>query len=194
MLSKMPHLSWELGRCGFSMGGMSTTENLPIVYFLSANNVEKSAMAEAITNARHGHLFKAYSAGTDCEKGLSRDADCVAACAEIGITLDGVSTPVDEDLFEKADFVIVVSRKMTVDPVPDMKGVILRWGVDEPSEQGITGRERANLLRDYLIRRVDALAVGAMTSDGTLRSGYRGEDILDQTGGEKSSRRLTGVK
>ena len=83
---------------------------------------------------------------------------------------------------------------MTVDPVPDMKGVILWWGVDEPSEQGITGRERANLLRDYLIRRVDALAVGAMTSDGTLRSGYRGEDILDQTGGEKSSRRLTGVK
>ena len=176
------------------MGGMSTTENLPIVYFLGANNVEKSAMAEAITNARHGHLFKAYSAGTDCEKGLSRDADCVAACAEIGITLDGVSTPVDEDLFKKADFVIVVFRKMTVDPVPDMKGVILRWGVDEPSEQGITGRERANLLRDYLIRRVDALAVGAMTSDGTLRSGYRGEDILDQTGGEKSSRRLTGVK
>ena len=53
------------------MGGMSTTENLPIVYFLGANNVEKSAMAEAITNARHGHLFKAYSAGTDCEKGLS---------------------------------------------------------------------------------------------------------------------------
>ena len=32
---------------------MSNTDNLPIVYFLGANNVEKSAMAEAITNARH---------------------------------------------------------------------------------------------------------------------------------------------
>ena len=40
------------------MGGMSTTENLPIVYFLGANNVEKSAMAEAITNARHGHFLR----------------------------------------------------------------------------------------------------------------------------------------
>lgn len=173
---------------------MSNTDNLPIVYFLGANNVEKSAMAEAITNARHGNLFKAYSAGTNCELDLPRDADCVAACAEAGITLDGVSTPVDEELFRNANLVIIVSRKMTIDPVPGMKGIILRWGVDEPADTGISGRERANLLRDYLIRRVDALAVGAMTSDGTLRSGYRGEDILDQTGGQKSSRRLTGVK
>lgn len=176
------------------MSTMSNDKSLPVVYFLGANNVEKSAMAEAITNARHGNLIRAYSAGTNVEEGVPRDANCVAALAEKGIELGGVSVPVDEELFRTADAIIIVSRKMTVDPVPGMKGIITRWGVDEPSEDGISGRQRANMLRDYLIRRVDALAVGIATNDGTIRNGLIGEDILDQTGGQKSSRRLTGVK
>ncbi len=176
------------------MATMSNEQSLPVVYFLGAKNVEKSPMAEAIANARHGNLIRAYSAGTECEEGVPRDADCVAALAEKDIELKGSSTPVDEELFRTADAIIIVSRKMNVDPVPGMRGIITRWGVIEPSDDGISGRERANMLRDYLIRRVDALAVGIATNDGTIRSGLIGEDILDQTGGQKSSRRLTGVK
>lgn len=170
---------------------MTTNDSLPVVYFLGANNVEKSAMAAAIAQARHGNLLRAYSAGTACQPGTARDADCVAALAEKGIELTGTAEAVDEELFRTADAVIIVSRKMTVDPVPGMRGIITRWGVDEPSDKGISGRERANLLRDYIIRRVDALAVGIMTADGTIRNGLIGEDILDQTGGQKSTRRLT---
>lgn len=176
------------------MATMSNEQSLPVVYFLGAKNVEKSPMAEAIANARHGNLIRAYSAGTECEEGVPRDTDCVAALAEKDIELKGSSTPVDEELFRTADAIIIVSRKMNVDPVPGMRGIITRWGVNEPSDDGISGRERANMLRDYLIRRVDALAVGIATNDGTIRSGLIGEDILDQTGGQKSSRRLTGVK
>jgi arsenate reductase (thioredoxin) len=75
------------------------------VLFLCTGNSCRSQMAEAITNARRGDTWRAYSAGTQPAGYVHPKA--IQALAEIGIQHDGRSKHADE--LRGVDFDLVVT-------------------------------------------------------------------------------------
>ena len=76
------------------------------VLFLCTGNSCRSQMAEAIVNARMGHEWEAFSAGTKPAGYVHPQA--LAALAEIGIQHQGRSKLADEYREEKFDLVVTV--------------------------------------------------------------------------------------
>ena len=126
----------------------------PTVLFVCVSNAGKSQMAAALLrDISHGRVH-VVSAGT--QPGEHLNGESVASLGAIGVSVEGeYNKPVTEEMLRAADRVIMVGPNAQL---PELTGVqVERWLPDEPSERGIQGRERMDLLRDDLAERARVL-------------------------------------
>ncbi len=130
----------------------------PVVGFVCVSNAGKSQMAEALLRAKVGDRVELWSAGTKpSTKGPNPES--AASVARVGADMSqAASKGIDHDLQARSDRVIILGADAQLDPLPYAPGRIERWVTDEPSERGIEGSERMDLIRDDIARRVDTLA------------------------------------
>ncbi len=133
------------------------SRDTPSVLFLCVHNAGKSQTAAALMRHIGGEDVQVFSAGT--APGTDLAADAVAMLSEIGVaTGDEHPKAIDQELFEQVDRVIVLGTEAKVAATPTMKGNVDVWPIIEPADQGVTGDERARMIRDDIIDRVLALA------------------------------------
>lgn len=129
----------------------------PSVLFICVHNAGKSQTAEALMKHLVGEEIEVYSGGTGPDENLA--ADAVAALAEIGVEVEGqYPKPIDSEILKSADRVVVLGDQAKVEPVNGMKSEIETWLVIEPKEFGIEGAQRAAMVRDEILERVEQLA------------------------------------
>ena len=68
-------------------------------------------------------------------------------------------SPLPPTILRTADRVVIIGDAAHVELPSDAQGSLERWLTDEPSKRGIDGKERMDLIRDDLERRIDELAV-----------------------------------
>ena len=133
-------------------------KEIPKVLFICVANAGKSQMAEAIARAKYATQFIALSAGTNPK--TTTNALAAKSVAEIGASMDSASPkPIAPTILRTADRVVIISDAAHVELPSDAQGSLERWLTDEPSKRGIDGKERMDLIRDDLERRIDELAV-----------------------------------
>lgn len=134
------------------------TTTAPRVLFVCVRNGGKSQMAAGLMRQsadRHGLDVRVSSAGT--RAGDELNAQSVASLAEVGIDISTARThQLTDDDVRAADLVVVLGREAHVDSVGGTPVEV--WETDEPSQRGIEGVERMNLIRDDIAARTDALA------------------------------------
>jgi protein-tyrosine-phosphatase len=129
----------------------------PSVLFICVHNAGKSQTAEALMKHLVGDEITVYSGGTDPDENLA--ADAVAALAEIDVAVDGqFPKPIDNAILKSVDRVVVLGDQAKVEPVEGMKAEIETWLIIEPKEFGIEGAQRAAMVRDEILERVEQLA------------------------------------
>ncbi|WP_420176331.1 low molecular weight phosphatase family protein [Luteococcus sp. OSA5] len=128
----------------------------PSVLFVCVKNGGKSQMAAALMRLRAGRDVHVHSAGT--QPGGKLNEESRASVERVGGSFDGEEPkPIDPKLLRSVNRVVVIGDEATVEPVKGMKGTIEHWAVDEPSQRGIEGDQRMDLLRDELDARVAQL-------------------------------------
>ncbi|QIK71292.1 low molecular weight phosphatase family protein [Propioniciclava coleopterorum] len=130
------------------------TRPAPRVLFVCVKNGGKSQMAAALLRSLAGDAVEVSSAGTRPGEGLN--ALSVASLDAVGASTAGERPrQLTEDMMRVADRVIVLGAEAEL---PQVAGVTVeRWITDEPSERGIDGRERMDLVRDDIAARVRTL-------------------------------------
>lgn len=135
------------------------------VLFVCVKNGGKSQMAAGLMRreleaAGVPSSVSVASAGT--APGAAVNALSAEVLQDLGVDITGETpTLLTEDMMRRAGHVVVLGAEAQV-PQPD--GVLVeRWETDEPSLRGIEGRERMELVRDDIRRRVQEL-VGRLTA------------------------------
>ncbi|MFM2030529.1 MAG: hypothetical protein RI927_149 [Actinomycetota bacterium] len=104
-----------------------------------------------------GDEITVYSGGTGPDENLA--ADAVAALAEIDVAVDGqFPKPIDNAILKSVDRVVILGDQAKVEPIEGMKAEIETWLIIEPKEFGIEGAQRAAMVRDEILERVEQLA------------------------------------
>lgn len=104
-----------------------------------------------------GDEITVYSGGTGPDEKLA--ADAVAALAEIGVEVDGqFPKAIDPEVLKTVDRVVILGDQAKVEPIEGMKSEIETWLIIEPADLGIKGAERAAMVRDEILERVEQLA------------------------------------
>jgi arsenate-mycothiol transferase len=131
--------------------------NKPSVLFICVHNAGKSQTAEALMKHLVGDEVTVYSGGTSPDEKLA--ADAVAALEEIGVEVDGqFPKTIDPEILKNVDRVIVLGDQAQVEPIDGMKSEIETWLIIEPKDLGINGEQRAAMVRDEILERVEQLA------------------------------------
>ena len=129
----------------------------PSVLFICVHNAGKSQTAEALMKHLVGDEVEVFSGGTGPDKNLA--ADAVAALAEIEVSVEGQHPKaIDPEILKSVDRVVVLGDQAKVDPIEDMKSEIETWLIIEPKDFGIEGAQRAAMVRDEILERVEQLA------------------------------------
>ncbi|MFM6977169.1 MAG: low molecular weight phosphatase family protein [Micrococcales bacterium] len=129
----------------------------PSVLFICVHNAGKSQTAEALMKHLVGDEITVYSGGTGPDENLA--ADAVAALAEIDVAVDGqFPKPIDNEILKSVDRVVILGDQAKVEPIEGMKSEIETWLIIEPKEFGIEGAQRAAMVRDEILERVEQLA------------------------------------
>ncbi|GAA1163492.1 low molecular weight phosphatase family protein [Nesterenkonia sandarakina] len=131
----------------------------PGVLFVCVKNGGKSQMAaglmrlELATAGREGAVLVS-SAGT--RPGSKVNALSAEVLAEIGADISA-ETPrqLTPEAMREAGHVVIIGAEAQVQPLEGVQ--IERWELEEPSERGIEGRERMELVRDEIHLRVREL-------------------------------------
>lgn len=126
----------------------------PSVLFICSRNAGKSQMAAALMDLVSEGSVDSYSAGTN--PGSAINGEAVASLAECGADMaSGTPKPVDAKLAQQVDRVIILGTDANPHFDPEVKAE--RWVTYEPSEDGVTGAERMNMIRDEIADRVRGL-------------------------------------
>jgi len=124
------------------------------VLFICSRNAGKSQMAAALMDYVSGGKITSYSAGTNPGSGINHES--VASLAQTGADMSqGTPKGIDPKVVEKVDRVIILGTD--AHPQLDPSVPTERWVTYEPSEDGIAGAERMNLIRDEIAERVRGL-------------------------------------
>lgn len=101
-----------------------------------------------------GDSVSVASAGT--KPGDTLNGLAVESLEAVGASVEGERPKLlTEGMMQAADRMIVLGEEAQL---PQVDGVTVeRWITDEPSERGIDGRERMDLVRDDIATRVQAL-------------------------------------
>lgn len=127
----------------------------PNVLFVCVKNGGKSQMAAGLMRHLFGDQANVDSAGT--RPGTTLNDQSVSALLEVGVDIRAeVPKLVTPDLVRAADLVVLVGREAHVEPVDGTR--FATWDTDEPSDRGIEGIERMQLVRDDIADRVRQLA------------------------------------
>ncbi|WP_369699624.1 low molecular weight phosphatase family protein [Nesterenkonia sp. Act20] len=131
----------------------------PAVLFVCVKNGGKSQMAAGLLRhdlaaAGEAGAVVVSSAGT--QPGSKINALSAEVLQEIGADITGETpTQLTPEAMREAGHVVVIGAEAEVE---ELDGVTLeRWEIDEPSERGIEGRERMELVRDDIHLRVREL-------------------------------------
>lgn len=129
----------------------------PSVLFICVHNAGKSQTAEALMKHLVGDEVEVYSGGTGPDNDLA--ADAVAALAEIEVSVEGQHPKaIDLEILKSVDRVVVLGDQARVEPIEGMKSEIETWLIIEPKDFGIEGAQRAAMVRDEILERVEQLA------------------------------------
>jgi protein-tyrosine-phosphatase len=129
----------------------------PSVLFICVHNAGKSQTAEALMKHLVGEEITVFSGGTGPDEKLA--ADAVAALEEIGVEVDGqFPKAIDPKILRSVDRVIVLGDQAQVEPIEGMKSEIETWLIIEPKDLGVVGEQRAAMVRDEILERVEQLA------------------------------------
>ena len=129
----------------------------PSVLFICVHNAGKSQTAEALMKHLVGDEITVYSGGTGPDEKLA--ADAVAALDEIGVEVDGqFPKAIDAEVLKTVDRVVILGDQAKVEPIEGMKSEIETWLIIEPKDLGIQGEQRAAMVRDEILERVEQLA------------------------------------
>ncbi len=135
--------------------------NRPSVLFVCVRNSGKSQMAAGLMRTIADNKIAVYSAGI--HPGTSLNDLSVQSLLDIGVDITGESPKaIDPQLLSTVDLVVTIGREAHVEPVD---GVAMEnWDTDEPSERGIDGAERMNMIRDDIASRAAKLAESLLDS------------------------------
>lgn len=135
------------------------TTRKPAVLFVCVKNGGKSQMAaglmhQELKNQGRPDAVDISSAGT--LPGKQINALSAEVLNEVGVDITGQRpTQLTEEAMLDAGHVVVLGAEAEV---PELEGVTVeRWITDEPSERGIEGRERMELVRGDIQRHVEEL-------------------------------------
>lgn len=124
------------------------------VLFICSRNAGKSQMAAALMDYISDGKVISYSAGTNPGSGINQEA--VASLSQAGADMSGgTPKPIDPQIVDQVDRVIILGTDAHPNLAPTVNAE--RWVTYEPSEDGITGAERMNLIRDEIAERVREL-------------------------------------
>lgn len=132
------------------------TESTPGLLFVCVKNGGKSQMAAGLMRkelADQGKLAAVRISSAGTKAGEKVNALSAEVLKDVGVDItDQEPTQLTEEAMREAGRVIVLGAEAEV---PEVEGVTIeRWETDEPSQRGIEGRERMELVRDDIRRRV----------------------------------------
>ncbi len=111
-------------------------------------------MAAALMDYVSAGQVISYSAGTNPGAAINHEA--VASLAEAGADMSlGEPKAIDASIAASVDRVIILGTDANPHFEPQVKTE--RWVTYEPSEDGITGSQRMNMIRDEIADRVRGL-------------------------------------
>lgn len=132
------------------LDGSTDDSSTPGVLFVCVRNGGKSQMAAGLMRRElaeagaEGSILVS-SAGT--EPGSSINALSADVLHDLGADITRETpTPVTPEAMREAGLVVVIGAEAQVDPPEGV--TVERWETDEPSDRGIEGRERMELVRD----------------------------------------------
>lgn len=132
------------------LDGTAERAGVPGVLFVCVRNGGKSQMAAGLMRRElaeagaEGSILVS-SAGTD--PGSSINTLSADVLHDLGADITGETpTPVTPEAMREAGLVVVIGAEAQVDPPAGV--TVERWETDEPSDRGIEGRERMELVRD----------------------------------------------
>ncbi len=124
------------------------------VLFICSRNAGKSQMAAALMDYISEGKVTSYSAGTNPGSGINQEA--VESLSQAGANMSqGTPKAIDPRVVEQVDRVVILGTDANPQFDPSIKTE--RWVTYEPSEDGITGAERMNMIRDEIADRVREL-------------------------------------
>lgn len=131
--------------------------SIPSVLFVCVHNAGKSQTAAALMRHVGGSSVAVHSAGTDPDSTVSSSA--AAALKQLGISLEGEHPkPIDVDLLARVHRVVILGSDAQVAAVEGMVGQIERWVITAEMTTDVDGAQRAALVRDEILGRVNLLA------------------------------------
>ena len=128
-----------------------------ILLFVCVHNAGKSQMAAALMRAKQLPHVEVLSGGTDPGSGLNAEAK--AAVAELGLNMgDEYSKAISQDVFMRANRIIILGNEAKLNPVDGMAGAIETWLTPEPGPEVGDKLAQTRIVRDDIARRIDELA------------------------------------
>ena len=125
--------------------------------FVCVHNAGKSQMAAALMRAKQLPNVEVLSGGTDPGSGLNAEAQ--AAVAELGVSMgDEYSKAISQDVFMRANRIIILGNEAKLNPVDGMAGAIETWLTPEPGPEVGDKLAQTRIVRDDIVRRIDELA------------------------------------
>jgi arsenate-mycothiol transferase len=125
--------------------------------FVCVHNAGKSQMAAALMRAKQLPNVEVLSGGTDPGSGLNAEAQ--AAVAELGVSMgDEYSKAISQDVFMRANRIIILGNEAKLNPVDGMAGAIETWLTPEPGPEAGDKLAQTRIVRDDIVRRIDELA------------------------------------
>jgi len=132
------------------------TFKVPSVLFVCVHNAGKSQMAAAIMRARAGESIRVISGGT--HPGTELNAEAQMAALEVdAVMTDEYPKEIDNDVFMSVDRIVIIGNEAKLEPKSGMAGTIETWLTPEPDESFGDKLARTRIVRDDIIRRVEAL-------------------------------------
>ncbi|WP_380176059.1 low molecular weight phosphatase family protein [Kineococcus sp. DHX-1] len=129
----------------------------PRVLFVCVKNGGKSQMAAGLMRqAVHdaGTAIDVDSAGT--KAGTALNPQSAASLAEVGVDISDQSPQqLTDEMVRAADLVVVLGSEAQVESVGGTPVEV--WETDEPSQRGIEGADRMNLIREDITARIREL-------------------------------------
>ncbi|OPL09671.1 MAG: ArsC family transcriptional regulator [delta proteobacterium ML8_F1] len=132
------------------------------IAFVCTHNSCRSQMAEGWAKKMGGHLFDAYSAGTEEYPEVKPDA--VAVMAEVGVDLSEHYPKLIKDIPGNLDILVTMGCGVVCPYVPNQHQE--DWGLDDPSGGPIEGfRETRDMIRERMADLIERIEKGQLKAD-----------------------------
>ncbi len=134
------------------------SEKKTSLMFVCVHNAGKSQMAAALMQAKNLPNVEVRSGGT--HHGDHLNAEAQAAVGELGVSMEGeFPKAITDEVFMNTDRIVILGNEAKLTPVPGMRGTIETWLTPEPTAADGDKLAQTRIVRDDIVRRIDALAL-----------------------------------